>query len=64
MQSVPSHSKAKAAKPRQAIVPQSEEQYCIWGLDEETAVKLGTSLTLYTMGESWQANSEPSRRSL
>ena len=62
MQSTPSHSKAKGAKPCQAIVSQSEEQYCNLGLDEEIAVKLGTSLTLYTTGEGWQANLEPSRR--
>lgn len=62
MQSTPSHSKANGAKPGQAIVSQSEEQYCILGLDEEIAVKLRTSLTLYTTGEGWQVNSEPSRR--
>lgn len=62
MQSIPSHSKAKAPKPRQPIVSQSEEQYYNLGLHEEIAVKLGTSLTLYTAGEGWQANSGPSRR--
>lgn len=35
MQSIPSHSKAKAAKPRQPIVSQSEEPYYNLGLHEE-----------------------------